>query len=60
MTRERAHLLSISVEDYFHAPALRGVVGARHWSRLESRVERNTRAALDLLEAHGDWLPAYA
>ena len=49
----RSHVLTIAVEDYFQAAALRGAVTPRQWSRFERRVERNTRAALDLLEATG-------
>ena len=51
--KERAHILTIAVEDYFQAAALGGVVQPRQWSRFEKRVERNTRATLDLLDESG-------
>ena len=51
--QRRHHILTVAVEDYFQAAALRGTVTPRQWSRFERRVERNTRAALDLVEASG-------
>lgn len=47
------HLLTVAVEEYFHATALTSVVGERHWHRLESRVAENTRRALALLDEFG-------
>lgn len=47
------HLLTIAVEEYFHATALKSVVGERHWRRLESRVVENTHRALALLDEFG-------
>ncbi|HSC88185.1 MAG TPA: glycosyltransferase [Polyangiaceae bacterium] len=49
----RTHLLTVVVEDYFQATALEGLVPRRHWSRMESRVERSTLDTLALLERHG-------
>ena len=48
--REKRHLLTVVVEDYFHATALNPLIPARHWTRLESRVVENTHRALDLLD----------
>ncbi len=47
---EKTHLLTVALEDYFHATALEGVVSERHWRRLESRVVTNTHRALELLD----------
>jgi len=49
----RRHLLTIVVEDYFHVVAFRKLIAASEWYRFESRVERNTRKALDLLDEFG-------
>lgn len=48
----KQHLLTVAVEDYFHATALHPLIPSRHWSRLESRVADNTRRALDLLDEY--------
>lgn len=45
----RTHILTIALQDYFHAPAFRGVIDTKSWSRFESRYEKSTLAALDLL-----------
>jgi len=47
----RAHLLTIVLEDYFNN--FGHVIERSHWNRFETRVERGTRRALDLLDAHG-------
>jgi polysaccharide deacetylase family protein (PEP-CTERM system associated) len=44
--------LSIDVEDYYQVSAFEASVSFDDWSRYESRVERNTRGILDLLEEH--------
>ena len=49
----RNHLLTVAVEDYFQTIAFRKLIEPRHWYRFESRVERNTRKALDLLDEFG-------
>lgn len=43
---------TIDVEDYYQVEAFAGVVSKSTWGRYESRVERNTRQLLDLLDAH--------
>ena len=60
MTREigkapaaRRHLLTVAVEDDFHAAALSPLLGRREWRRLESRVLDNTVASLELLDRYG-------
>ena len=45
----RAHLLTIVLEDYFNN--FGHVIERSHWHRFETRVERGTRRALDLLHA---------
>jgi polysaccharide deacetylase family protein (PEP-CTERM system associated) len=42
--------LTVDVEDYFHVSAFRKLAPITSWSQYESRVERNTRRVLDLLE----------
>lgn len=49
----RRHILSIAVEDYFHASAFRKLVTPNHWYRFEHRIADNTRLALDLLDEYG-------
>jgi polysaccharide deacetylase family protein (PEP-CTERM system associated) len=46
----RSHLLTVAVEDYFHATALNPLIASHHWTRFESRVAENTKRALDLLD----------
>jgi polysaccharide deacetylase family protein (PEP-CTERM system associated) len=44
------HLLTVAVEDHFHASAFRGLVRSDHWDRFERRVEHSTRQALALFD----------
>jgi polysaccharide deacetylase family protein (PEP-CTERM system associated) len=44
---------SVDVEDYFQVGAFERHVPRQAWSRLEPRVERNTRRLLDLCAEHG-------
>lgn len=46
-------LLTIAVEDYFQGKAFSGVIDERQWPRFETRVEKNTLSALELLERSG-------
>ena len=48
----RRHILSVSVEDYFHGASLDGVVARKHWTRIESRLEASLREVLALLREH--------
>lgn len=48
----RKHILTISVEDYFHAGNFEGAVLRRHWDRFESRLEQNINDVLQLLARH--------
>ncbi len=45
-------MLTVALEDYFQGRAFEGVVDQTRWSRFESRFEKNTIAALDLLRKH--------
>lgn len=45
--------LTFDVEDYFHVEAAARCVARRDWPTFPSRVLRNTRRVLDLLDAHG-------
>ena len=48
------NLLTIDVEDWFHILDVPGENPGHHgWEKLESRVEKNTRALMDLLENSG-------
>jgi len=52
MTRV-VNLLTIDVEDYFHANGLQTHVGRHDWNSLPGRVESNTRRLLELFDVHG-------
>jgi polysaccharide deacetylase family protein (PEP-CTERM system associated) len=45
--------LSVDVEDWFQVGAFETVIGKGDWPRLESRVQRNTDAVLDLFARAG-------
>jgi len=44
--------LTVDVEDYFHVNAFRDQVSRKDWETYPSRVNRNTRDVLDLLDEH--------
>ena len=46
------NLLTIDVEDYFHANGLQSHVGRDDWNSLPGRVEYNTRRLLQQLDEH--------
>ena len=46
------NVLSIDVEEYFHAQEIQPVVDSGRWSSLPSRVEAQTNLILDLLADH--------
>ncbi len=48
----KRHILTVNVEDYFHVGALSGAVRRKHWTRFESRLERNLDKVLALLKQH--------
>ena len=49
MPEKRTHILTVSVEDYFHVGALASRVQRKHWDRLQPRLDRNIKATLELL-----------
>jgi polysaccharide deacetylase family protein (PEP-CTERM system associated) len=49
----KRNLLTVAVEDYFQATALKPLVQEKQWEYLESRVELNTRRTLDFLDQFG-------
>ena len=48
---KRPSVLTIDVEDYFHAEAFSGTVDRSQWDAYPCRVSDNTRRLLDLLDA---------
>lgn len=46
-------LLTVEVEDYFHVGKFERLIPREQWYRFETRIESNTRKALDLLQASG-------
>jgi len=46
------NVLTVDVEEYFHANAMDAAVDPSSWDRLPRRVENNTRRLLDLLSEH--------
>jgi polysaccharide deacetylase family protein (PEP-CTERM system associated) len=48
----RQHVLTVSVEEYFHHGAFTRSLQRKHWDRFESRVGRDVDDALALLSAH--------
>src|SRR4051812_32004630 len=50
---KKTHILTVSVEDYFHVGAFENTLARKHWDRLESRLEHNIDQVLELLEGPG-------
>ncbi|MFN8062612.1 MAG: glycosyltransferase [Vicinamibacterales bacterium] len=53
MTDAKTHILTVSVEEYFHAGALAGAVRPKHWDRFEPRLARTIDLLLASLARHG-------
>lgn len=47
---ERSHILTVSLEDYFHVRAFSHVIQQRQWYRFEPRLEHTLNRALDLFD----------
>jgi polysaccharide deacetylase family protein (PEP-CTERM system associated) len=47
---EKQHLLTVLLEDYFHVGAFNRLIQRGQWYRFETRFEKNTIKALDLLD----------
>jgi polysaccharide deacetylase family protein (PEP-CTERM system associated) len=46
-------LLTVAVEDYYQVGSFARLVQQKSWGRFETRIARNTRKTLDLLESFG-------
>jgi polysaccharide deacetylase family protein (PEP-CTERM system associated) len=44
------HVLTVTLEDYYHVKAFNRLIHAGQWYRFENRLERNTQLTLDLLD----------
>jgi polysaccharide deacetylase family protein (PEP-CTERM system associated) len=51
--RQKTHVLTVALEDYFHVAPLQSVVQRDRWYRFELRLEASTRRTLDLLDECG-------
>lgn len=50
VANSKRHILTVGLDDYYHAEALRGNIHPSQWYRFESRLEQNTVKTLDLLD----------
>ncbi len=50
--KERRHVLTVSVEDYFQSHDLASRVRYKQWDRIESRVEPAVQSTLELFASH--------
>ena len=50
--KNKRHLLTILVEDYFHVGAFEKLIQQRNWQNFEPRYEQNTLKTLDLLDRY--------
>lgn len=50
--KQKQHLLTVMLEDYFHVAAFHGLIQRGQWYRFETRFEQNTLKALDLLDRY--------
>lgn len=50
---DKQHIVTVGLDDYYHAEALKGTIQRDQWYRFESRLERNTLRTLDLLDKCG-------
>ena len=48
--RDRSHVLTVALEDYFHAAPVRPWIRENTWYRFEDRLAESTRTTLDLLQ----------
>ena len=49
-SQTKRHLLTVMLEDYFHVSAFNQLILREQWYRFETRFERNTLKALDMLD----------
>ena len=50
--KRNIHGISFDIEEHFQVAAFDCPARRRHWDVFQSRVEKNTHALLELLEAH--------
>src|SRR3954471_3356422 len=48
----RRHVLTVALEDYFQVGAFNQLIQRGQWYRFETRLEKNTDRALDILERY--------
>jgi polysaccharide deacetylase family protein (PEP-CTERM system associated) len=48
----RQHILTVGLEDWFQVGAFQQLINHEHWYRFETRLERSTRATLELLDQY--------
>ena len=51
VTEKPTHILTVSVEEYFHAGAFLGVLRRKHWDRLERRLDNSIDIILNQLHS---------
>lgn len=51
--KNRRHILSVNLEDYFQVGTMRQIIPHRYWPRFDLRIEKSTLATLDLLDRKG-------
>ena len=44
------HVLTVTLEDYYHVKAFNRLIHSGQWYRFENRLERNTDRTLELLD----------
>lgn len=47
-----SHILTVSVEEYFHAGAFQRILQSKHWDRLEQRLDESLGQVLSLLNRY--------
>jgi polysaccharide deacetylase family protein (PEP-CTERM system associated) len=47
---QKRHILTVGLDDYYHAAALEGCINRNQWYRFESRLEQNAMKTLQLLD----------
>jgi polysaccharide deacetylase family protein (PEP-CTERM system associated) len=50
--KEKRHILTVLLEDYFQVGAFNNLIREQNWSRFEPRYVQNTLKTLDLLDKH--------
>src|SRR5918995_7424475 len=53
MAATRTHVLTVALEDYFHADSFRPWIQEETWYRYEDRLPKSTHRVLDILDRCG-------